>query len=288
MKHLASPHELLEATFRERRRRGWAAVAPELEPYVDAQRWPSGLPLPEDLRTQVTGRTCPPPWFPHLSFAVSMPIVGAWLHFLCASLTTRPRWTDMHDDYDFPRPWTCGYRDRPNLACQPCIVLALLVISAVSLLQYGILRRNKAVREHVNCLYVLYAIARTDPAMPHELIFDHVIWRGMFKGPMKVSVFADGTYSMAHKIFMRRSRCQCGIAGAAGRSDGDACVPDACKQDHCQCQYLHPSSQVFQRIPGHSGAVWERFAIGNVHSFGGHRSASRAVRDCITAPLLPV
>ena len=49
LQNLLTPHQLLEATLRERRRRGWAAVALELEPFLDAEWWPSGLPLPEDF-----------------------------------------------------------------------------------------------------------------------------------------------------------------------------------------------------------------------------------------------
>ena len=59
MRHLATPQELLEATFRERWRQGWAAVAPELEPYLDPQRRPSGLPIPEVLCANAACRIRP-------------------------------------------------------------------------------------------------------------------------------------------------------------------------------------------------------------------------------------
>lgn len=54
--------EVLRDTYRARWRLGWAAVAPALEPYLDAARWPSGAPLPLYMSkdAQKRPRTCPP------------------------------------------------------------------------------------------------------------------------------------------------------------------------------------------------------------------------------------
>ena len=81
--HLLTSKELLEATYQERRRRGWAAVAPELEPYLDTQRWPSGVPLSEDFRPHVARGTRMPPWMPQRGVAVWMLFLGVCAYPLC-------------------------------------------------------------------------------------------------------------------------------------------------------------------------------------------------------------
>ena len=48
---------------------------------------------------------------------------------------------------------------------------AVCVMSVWALLAYGFLGSNKAVQNHVNCLYVLYALDHTDPAMPRGSSF---------------------------------------------------------------------------------------------------------------------
>ena len=57
---------------------------------------------------------------------------------------------------------------------------------------------NQAVPQHVNCVYVLYALERTDPSAPRELICHFSLSRArcLVSSLVKVSVFADGTYEI--------------------------------------------------------------------------------------------
>ena len=194
MQHLATPHELLEATFRERSRRGWAAVAPELEPYLCAQRWPSGLPLPDDLRTHIGRRIRPPQWLPDARFCLWMLALLAYVQFVCVAMVTPPR--PFEDDGSATA--ICGFDEDPNFACRPCIMLGMLLVAVLILVLYGILRKNQAVPQHVNCLYVLYALERTDPTAPRELICHFTLSRerGFVPTKVNISVFADGTYEI--------------------------------------------------------------------------------------------
>ena len=84
----------------------------------------------------------------------------AYLQIICVGVVTDPR---MYEDDCIATPM-CGFNDDPNYACRPCIMLGLLVASVATLIPYGILRRNRAVPQHVNSLYVLYAHA--DPNAP--------------------------------------------------------------------------------------------------------------------------
>ena len=194
MQHLATPQELLEATFSERCRRGWAAVAPELEPYVGAQRWPSGLPLPDDLRCHIGRRIRPPQWLADASFCLWMLALLTYFQFMCAVVATTPPPFEDHGSAIA----MCGFSYDANFACLPCLALGMLAIAVLVLVFYGILRKNQAVPQHVNSLYVLYALERTDPTSPHELICHFTLSRarGFVPTKVNVSVFADGTYEI--------------------------------------------------------------------------------------------
>ena len=266
MQHLAiaSPHELLDATFRERRRRGWAAVAPELEPYVNKQRWPSGLFLPEDLRNHAARRIRHPPWFPQWGFAVLMIAVGAWCHIICMAIAT-----DVNVDDITVSPGACGTEDDPNIACQPCVLATACVISMVTLVVYGILRINKQVQEHVNALYVFYALDLADPSMPPDLMCDITLSRGFGKlQPMRVTVFADGTFDVVPNSLLGPRR-DAGDAAAAS-SDTRAFGQHACECRHCQCKCQQLSSIAPQKAnPG--GAVEMKLRGGKLPSSSGRK-----------------
>ena len=226
MQHLPilSPHELLDATFRERWRRGWAAVAPQLEQYVDQQRWPSGLFLPEDLRNHAARRIRPPPWFPHWGFTVLMIVIGTLFRFVCATLMDISS-LDMSED----SPTVCGYGRFPNFACMPCSVFVVCGISMVTLVVYGVLISNKQVQEHVNALYVFYALDHADPSMPPDLMCHFELSRGLHQPkPMQITVFANGECLVLPSSLLGPRLST--IGDAAASSGTEAASQHACRR----------------------------------------------------------
>ena len=121
----------------------------------------------------------------------------AYLQIMCVGVVTDPR---MYEDDCIATPM-CGFNDDPNYACRPCIMLGLLVVSVATLIPYGILRRNRAVPQHVNSLYVLYALEHTDPNAPRELICNFMRWRRVGTALSTVSMNADGSYAMGGRVF---------------------------------------------------------------------------------------
>ena len=204
-------------------------MAPELEQYVNKQRWPSGLFLPEDLRYHAARRIRHPPWFPHCGFAVVMMVIGTLLHFFCVGIMIDSSFDTREDS-----PGVCGDERDPNFACRPCIVFVACVISMVTLVVYGILRINKQVQEHVNALYVFYALDHADPSMPPDLMCDFELSTGLNQPkPMQITVFANGTFLVLPSSLMGPRMSTIGNATA---SSGTAA---AC-QHACRCQ--QPSS----------------------------------------------
>ena len=123
---------------------------------------------------------------------------------------------------------------------------AVCVMSVWALLAYGFLGSNKAVQNHVNCLYVLYALERLDPGMPRALIFEFRLHRGADKGQMKVRVFTDGTFDMREiriKVVYQPTPPQLqesggGCCNCCGHTSG-ALWQHAC---HAQHRHRQPSS----------------------------------------------
>ena len=234
---LASPHELLEATFRERRRRGWDAVAPELEPHLDAQRWPNGVPLSEDFRPHVARHTRLPRWMPDLRFAVWMLVLGACVFYGCSGpsfLHTSTNLTCMeYGGYTYIN------------ACRLCMLFAVCVVSVWTLLAYVCLGGNKAVQRHVNSLYVLYALGRTDPSLPRALIYDVDLRPGAMKALMNIRVFADGTFDMRKKVLVHHQltpqESNVGCGSYIGHTSG-ALHQHACNAQHRQCRHRQLST----------------------------------------------
>ena len=260
MRHLATNLELFEATLRERRR-GWEAVASELEPYLDTQRWPSGLPLPVDLCTHAARRIRPPPWFPHWQFAAGMVALYVFLSVPCFMgllwllpfLDQSPQAEEMIH--------TCGSCEGFGifLTCWPCMLLDTCVVLLLYLLVYRVIRvKNKALQRHVDCLYLLYVLDRADPSAPHELVLDCGIWSGRFKGMLNICAYADGVYEV----------------------DGN--VATVFRQSQ------QPSLQTLQQQQaGSAGVLDHSFAAGAGRSSSSTLPAPPATADDSSAPLLP-
>ena len=157
----------------------WAAVAPELEPYLNAQPWPSGLPLPVGLRTHAARRLRPPPWLPHWHFAAWVLFYGMLFYSKCLSVVL---WASAAaDSSEGPDTWTCthsaGVSSNGDYACWVCNAMTVCGTLLLSLLVYGVFRvKNEQVQQHVNCLYALYTLDRADPSAPHELVCDFGTW----------------------------------------------------------------------------------------------------------------
>ena len=124
--------------------------------------------------------------------------------------------------------------------------------SVWTLLTYGVLGRNKAVQKHVNCLYVLYALDHTDPAMPRELIYDFDLLRGPIKGIMNIRVFTVGTLDMREMQIVFHSQTGGGVGcdSDVGLLSG-ALRQRACPAQERQCRHRQQSNlcgvQVQQR-----------------------------------------
>ena len=187
--HLATRGELLKATFRERRRRGWMFVAPQLEPYVGAQRWPSGTPLPDDLRSHVARRTRSPPWCPNWKYSLSCIAFALFGYIMCAGVME----TYVIKTAEF-NPWTCD-----GNICRTCMYVDAGFIAVLTLVLFGIVRANKAVQHHVDCLYVLYAISRAGTSdsmhVSDVMIHDVCVPRARCRpGRVRIRVWEDGSH----------------------------------------------------------------------------------------------
>lgn len=207
---LATARELYEATLRERQRRGRAAVAPELEPFVGAQRWASGMPLPEDLLHHLSRRERSPPNCPPWGYLPVAVLFALMFHFVCVLVTFNPS-TDTgicssssggasdFDDYD----WSPSFNwHEPNFACGSCIFMAAAAVVIGGFVAYGVFGANQAVKLHVDCLYVLYAVSWiaaqgriSGPTGGRELVHRvSVPSAGLSHGTLEVSVFSDGSH----------------------------------------------------------------------------------------------
>lgn len=205
MAHLPLPSDLLEATLRERGRRGWAAVAPELEPYLDTRRWPSGAPLLTDIATHLRRRTRMAPWVPHIAyllFAVPFAVVP-YLFCTFFAYNGSPMladvWPSLDDNPLCASPNRTGYwgSTTVNFYCPPCIGLMVALFAVITVIVYGVFRLNKQVEQHVNCLYMMYALAHSTPSMPHDAMHHFSLTPSLFTTrSLEVTVFADGAYTL--------------------------------------------------------------------------------------------
>ena len=237
MQHLPSPHQLLEATNRERWRRGWAAVAPELEPYLDTQRWPSGHLLPDRFRVLVARRTRHPPWLPEhpWPYAMCLLLPGVAMQWLCIQLELNDTMRVSNGDWG-PHPLTCAnsITGHVEFACRPCIEMVAFLLSLVSLWLFAVLRVNRSVQLHVNCLYVLYALDNSDAYAPPDLMHSVRLPYPCTRQPELVCVYADGSFDMGPATGGDPDR----QATADGRSSGTVeRRQDTFICQRCQCHY---------------------------------------------------
>lgn len=181
---LTSLNDLYDQTLQARKFRGWAAVAPTLEPYLSADRWRSGAPLPDALQAAVARRRRNPPWMPSsrrllLQFIASCVACVVVAGFVYHSKASKDAGSDE-------RRQVVAIHKIPLGLMFALALLPLLLL----LLGSALLRNNQEVRQHVHALYVIYITDKADPEAKKDLVHQVRLGRQVYV------VYANGECSV--------------------------------------------------------------------------------------------